>query len=398
MERLGLHVLGGLHAGALVDLGDKLEWTLGAGEGVDILLADDGLAALQCRFVFDAEDAAWKLESCADGITVFGVVLQPESAIYIRAGAKLSVCGIDMVLVQLQAAIVADHPAMILALSPRRMAATQRAVLWQLDRKAYALAVLRSGRQLRYLPWVVLGLLVIVAGIKHHIDQRNAEQEPSREAHEYIRHTFPDVKVDYEKSTGTTTYAGYVNGQRDLDYLRTLAMAADKGQSVIHVVPMESLAANTSLLLDEYYREAVVNIAGPGALHIALTSDDAVKSLVGWDFSEISALVRRELPELHDVTIDVAKADRAKVKVPYSALDYSVLPTRDDTYFAISPNGERLFTGASVKEGKLAHIGACGVALASGSALFEFSAGKTLSCAYETVHDHGDAVDTSESP
>ena len=45
MDRMGLHILGGLHAGALIDLGSQQQWTLGAGEQVDILLADDEVPA-----------------------------------------------------------------------------------------------------------------------------------------------------------------------------------------------------------------------------------------------------------------------------------------------------------------------------------------------------------------
>ncbi|MBM7128498.1 hypothetical protein [Dyella mobilis] len=398
MERLGLHVLSGLHAGALIDLGGKPGWMLGAGEDADILLADDGLAELQCRFVFDPEEESWQLESCAEGVTVFGLALPSEGAVHVRAGTSLSVQGVDMALVQLQEAMMPDRPAMILATSARRLASAHRAVLWQLDRKAYAFAVMRAGRQLRYLPLVVLVLLAVVGGTKYQIDHYNADKEPAREAHDYIRRTFPDINVAYEKSTGATTYAGYVTGQRDLDYLRTLAMAADQGQSVIHVVPMESLAMNASLLLDEYYRDPLVSVTGPGAVHVALSADSAVKGLGGWDFSAISALVRHELPELRDVNIAMAKARANQVDVPYSVLDYSVLPTRDDAYFAISPNGERLFPGASVKEGKLARVGPCGVALASGSALFQFSADKTLSCAYEIAHSHGAEASVSTTP
>lgn len=398
MERLGLHILSGLHAGALIDLGNKPAWSLGWGDGVDILLADDGLAELQCRFAFDAEEEAWTLESCADGIEVFGTALPPEGSIVLRAATQLSASGVDMDVVRLLGAAEPDRPVTILAASDRQRAAARRAVLWQLDRKAYAGAVLHSWRRMRYLPLALLAAGLVVAGVIYQIDRGRAEQEPAREAHDYIRRAFPDVSVDYEKVTGSITYAGYVNAQRDLDYLRTLALAADQGQSVIRVVPMESLAMNTSLLLDEYYRDASVSVTGPGALRVTLAGEDTVKSLTGWNFSAVGALVRRELPELRDVDIAIETTSRDVVKVPRSALHYSVLPTREDTYFAITPGGDRLFAGASVKEGRLDYIGPCVVELSSSGATFSFSSDKTLSCAYGSTRDREEHVDVSTLP
>jgi hypothetical protein len=381
-HRPGLQVQGGLHNGAVVDLAGAPSHLLGSAGDADIMLVDDGIADHQCRLAWNADKAALEVTALATGLTVYERELAVDGTLDAFIGSRLDLGEIALWIVWLAAGPNEDGLLEALPLSEPERRRARGHVLRQTGVRAYARDVFMHARWPRY-AMLVVGMASLVAWTANFVMSRSATAYQQREdAIGDIERTFPAVQARLDHALGITTYEGYVNDQRELNQLRSIALAFDEGRVVIRVVPMDVLAFNASAWLESYYERADVEAVAPGALRVTLSSPQSVRDLAGWDFDAIAARLKQELPSLKKVNITIADPKLAMVSLPAANLGFSVMPLDDGRGFVIGADGSRLFVGAQVKEGELAEVSRCGVALYSidTGTTFDLKSGKTEPC------------------
>ncbi|MEX1830055.1 hypothetical protein [Luteibacter sp. CQ10] len=367
-----LRILSGLHAGAVVELDAHDAWRAGNGIDDGIFLADGGIDA--SSFVLERSGARrWRLSG--RGLRLYGIDLPMEKTVDVCAGARWSAKGVDLLLDN--DVVEGDE------------AAARRHVLRQIDGKGFLRAWLSDVR--RHV-WVVclpllLGAALAVAIVGSNGSPRTIDRQGTWA--DYLRERFPFVEVELDPASGIATYTGYVESQGELDRLRNLAAAADRGKTFIKVVPMDALVLQASLFLEEFYVSTDVKSVGPGRLKVDIDGAQAMKTLSSWDFGGMAARVRREIPDISEVDIALTNRAPARVDIPWSRAGYSVLLTPGSIPFAVDANGFRLFEGASVNEGTLRRIDRCAIEIqaADDSARFRFVEGDDT-CASNTRDAH----------
>lgn len=349
-----LRILSGIHAGTDIELGERDTWRCGASVDVDILLADSDTPASGFTLERQAR-GLWRLQS-DEATLVFGGVPAQSGPLLLQAGAMFSWGAVSF--------LVASTASV--APSPRVMNRAQRHVLWQIDKRRYVAALVRAARRPIQVAGGLALLSVAAIGVVAKV-QRPAEAQIERQDPwaSYVSHAFPSVHVAVDPVSGMATYTGYVESQVELDHLRSVAAAADKGKTIVRVVPMETLAMHAELYLDDFYAAADVHADGPGGLAITIPGTAAMKKLASWDFVAMERRLRTEIPQIQSVRISLKSKATTSVAVPWSASGYSVMHTPDDVAVATDRSGARLFTGASVKEGALSRVDACTVELSS---------------------------------
>lgn len=357
MHRLSLHVLDGIHQGAVVALRSRNAWDIGSDVGADLLLVDDGVAARHARLDVAEDGRSARLSALADSVEVFGRPLHAGAEVSLRIGSRFTVGPVGLRLVAGQAEDGAGTT---------EEEAARRHVLRQLDRRAYVLTWLRPPRWIRSATLVLAAAAGVGALAWLATDAGRAEAEEHARALDFLRARFPSIEIRHSGPTGITRYTGYVDTHAQLGELRAAALAADQGRSVIQVVPMEALQWNARQILDDYYAEPEITVTGPGEIEIKLAAPAAVKNLAGWDVESVVARLRKELPELRRAQVRIAERRAEPVAVRWQDWPYSVVSTRADTFFAITESGERIFDGARSGEGVVKGIHPCGMIIDKG--------------------------------
>lgn len=358
VSRFLLRILDGVHHGASIALDAKHRWTIGSAMDADVLLVDEGVAERHAQIELAGDGQTITLTALDEGVTVFGKPLAAAAAISLRAGSAWAIGPVNMCLALAPDAHAADEA---ISDEAAETAAARRHALKQLDRRAYLLSLARTPWLARAAKFAVPAVLGLGALAWLALGSGKPTVEDHARALDHIRARFPDVAIDDSQSTGVTTYTGYVDAHAQLGELRTLALAADQGRTVMHVVPMEALQWNALQILDELYVNPEVTVRGAGSLDVALSGPAAVKSLQGWDFKAVEEKLRHELPELRRVRIHLEAPRDERVAVGWSRGPYSVVSTQEDTYFAITESGERIFGGAKSAEGVVRDIYRCGM-------------------------------------
>jgi hypothetical protein len=355
---IALHIEDGIHHGAVIGLAAQETWTIGSDVDADILLVDEGVESNHARLDLAEKDGAVGLTAEAEGVAVFGQPLSLGRRVALRPGSAFAIGPVN-----LRLACMGEDDADEASgdRSARIEAAAKRHALRQLSRWAYVRELIATPRWGRIIGYALPSVLVAgaLAWLLLGMGRRTAADHAR--ALEYIGARFPDVVVQASEPTGVTTYTGYVEGHGELGELRTLALAADQGRSVIQVIPMETLAWNARQILEEFYADPAIRIAGAGTIEVTLSAPGSVKRLEGWDFHGVAQRLRQDLPELRQVDIRMAERGETPVAVGWPRGPYSVVSTRNDTYFAITESGERIFDGAVSGEGVVKDVSPCGL-------------------------------------
>lgn len=349
-----LRILDGIHAGTDIDLGEQDAWRCGVSEDTDILLADEDSPSSGFTLERQAK-GTWRLIADEATLVFAGTPAPQAGPVTVKVGTAFSWGPVSFVLL---GSVPMGTP---LSMSAK----AQRHVLWQIDRRRYLSALFKQARR----PLQVLGGLAMVSGVAigvmAKVQPGDADVERRDPWSIYVSHAFPSVRVSVDPVSGMATYTGYVESQVELDHLRSVAAAADKGKTIVRVVPMETLAMHAELYLDEFYSSADVQADGPGGIAITIPGTAAMKKLASWDFAGMGRRLRTEIPQIQSVRFDVLKHAAKPVTVPWSASGYSVMHTPDEVPVAIDRSGEKLFQGAAVKEGALSRVDHCTIELSS---------------------------------
>jgi hypothetical protein len=361
-----LRILDGIHAGTDIDLTEQDTWRCGVSEDAHILIADDGSPSSSFTLERQAK-GHWRLVADEAALIFAGADTPHAGPVLVKPGTAFAWGQVSFVL--LGAAPV--------AVSPRMSAKAQRHVLWQIDKRRYATSLFKAARR----PLQMVGGFAMVSvaaiGVMAKVQPGEVEVERRDPWSSYVSQAFPSVRVLVDPVSGMATYTGYVDSQVELDHLRSVAAAADKGKTIVRVVPMETLAMHADLFLNEFYSSTEVRVEGPGGLAITIPGTAAMKKLASWDFEGMEHRLRSEIPQIQSVRFSVAKHAAPPVAVPWSASGYSVMHTPDEVPVAVDRGGERLFQGAAVKEGALSRVDHCTIELASDgdATLYSFQRG-----------------------
>lgn len=364
MNSVALRVLSGKHAGAIVQLLTEKSWSIGHGENADILLLDEEVRERHACLAWAADDEAWHLTAMAEEVRVFGYPLKPATTAVLMPGSCFSMSGLDF-----EVAMVArlDEWGRPIAKANTQDAGHQARMrfLHHAHPWRYRAAVMRSTLQPRYIV-AAMGVMVCSAAVVAVLLSRpELSVEYLEDAVAELDRLYPDVSHQLDPVTGITTYKGYVKDQQELGALRQLALKANFGAVIMNVLPMDVLALNVSSTMEMYYRNPKVRVTGPGEIEVDILSEDAIKNLSGWNMPAVEAKVLHELPEVKVLSLNLRKSAMPNVSVPMNRFDLSVVSASSGEPFVVNQRGDRLFTGAQAKEGRLDFIDVCGVRVIS---------------------------------
>ena len=364
MNSVALRVLSGKHAGAIVQLLAEKSWSIGHGENADILLLDEEVRERHACLAWAADEEAWHLTAMAEEVRVFGYPLKPATTAVLMPGSCFSMSGLDF-----EVAMVArlDEWGRPIAKANTQDAGHQARMrfLHHAHPWRYRAAVMHSTLQPRYIVAAVGVMVCSAAVVAVLLSRPELSVEYLEDAVAELDRLYPDVNHQLDPVTGITTYKGYVKDQQELGALRQLALKANFGAVIMNVLPMDVLALNVSSTMEAYYRNPQVKVTGPGKIEVDVPSEDAIKDLAGWHLAAVEAKVLRDLPDLRAIKVQLKPSTLPQVSVPLDRLGFSVVSASSGVPFVVNQRGDRLFTGAQVKEGHLNSIDLCRVQLIS---------------------------------
>jgi hypothetical protein len=364
MNSVALRVLSGKHAGAIVQLLAEKSWSIGHGENADILLLDEEVRERHACLAWVADDEAWHLTAMAEEVRVFGYPLKPATTAVLMPGSCFSMSGLDF-----EVAMIArlDEWGRPIAKANTQDAGHQARMrfLHHAHPWRYRAAVMRSTLQPRYIVAAVGVMACSAAVVAVLLSRPELSVEYLEDAVAELDRLYPDVSHQLDPVTGITTYKGYVKDQQELGALRQLALKANFGAVIMNVLPMDVLALNVSSMTETYYRSPEVKVIGPGEIEVDIWSEDAIKDLAGWNMRAVEAKVLRELPELKAIRLRLKQSNMPLVSVPLEKFDLSIISASSGEPFVVNQRGDRLFSGAQIKEGHLNFIDLCRVELIS---------------------------------
>lgn len=360
----GLLVRGGLHHGAIVALPEGVERHVGSGVDADVLLIDEGVDVLQCTVLWAGGDTV-QVDVVADGMEAYGKRLQAGRQLHLPVGSEVAFSTVTLMIVALEATIGGDSGPVARDVPVQAQSAARQAVLRQLHWGLYALDTLRADKRIhRGAAALVLAALATTA-VFHLLDATPTPGELRTQTVAELRRLFPDVQVRTDMAGDVVLYEGYVRDQRELNQLRSIALALDEGRTIVRVVPMDVLQFNASMWLDTYYRDPRIETPGPGRLEVTVPSELAIKQLAGWDFAAVTQRLMQELPELTSVNIAVARTEHEAIPIPAAQLGISLVPLHGGGTYVVGADGAPLFNGAATAEGRINEISRCSLSLHS---------------------------------
>lgn len=364
MTTCALRILSGMHAEAIVLLEGRTIWSIGRDESSDVLLLDEDVHFTHARLLWQPGRTSGQLVAEADGIQVFEYPLTAGQKAELSLGSRFRLGPVQCDIVAFNGADAAGAPAVAPADAAAERAARMR-FLRHAHWKRYALLRLRETIRPRYVMPVASALTASVAVAAALLSKPDLTTEYREDSTAEIRRSYPDVAHRLDPVTGYMTYAGYVDDQKQLGALRQLALKANYGSVIMNVLPMDVLALNVQDNLEKHYRDPQVRVKGPGKLEVDVLSADAIKDLDGWNFEAVEARMRSSLPELKAITIKLVEPKLDEVRVPLDRLGYSIVSSSAGEPIVVNQRGDRLFTGATVREGHLDAISLCQVKLKS---------------------------------
>jgi hypothetical protein len=377
MENCALRILSGMHAGAVIHLVTDQIWSIGNDVSANVCLLDENIQTLHARLTWVPEEGNWRLLAEAGDISVFGYPLKPGAEAELMAGSHFSLGSVSCDIATMAAPDAAGQIKVMVADAAMENLARMRFIR-KAHRFHYGLALTRSYLREKYVMPVLWAGTASVAVIAMLLSKPDLSTEYREDAVREIHRIYPNVEQHLNPVTGFTTYTGYVQDQQQLGALRQMALKANYGAVIMNVLPMDVLASNVTSMLDEHYRDAQVNVIGPGEITADIASVDAIKDLDGWNFDQVQAGVLHELPELKTLSLNLKQPSPNKVDVPLDRLGFSVVSSSADQPIVVSQRGDILFTGAQVKEGHLDGISLCSVQLLSSTEaeIFNMTASK----------------------
>jgi hypothetical protein len=333
-------VTGGHHAGASVLLSDGHDLSIGSGDGVSLLLVDDGVASHHATVCLVGNRL--KLTALHEGVSVFGYQLVPGKATMLVRGASFT-------------------------LGDARFQFSGSELLTQDIARHAELAWLRTHAPLAYIakrwaqaPRTVKLLLLILLGSAGvgSVWQLYGSHGVGR-ALPCLGVAFRFVTVHEDVKTRAYIYEGYVMTSSDLALLGANARR-DTRMPVMRVIVIEQMREQLADFLQKYYRSAQIEPAEPGSFTVTPPSEDAYIAPESWDYRRIARLARESVNGLRDLRFKDHIADKGPVRLPLEAIGMNLARSAHGAWL-VDEQGGRYFSGARVPLGRIASISACAV-------------------------------------
>ncbi|CAB3767862.1 FHA domain-containing protein [Paraburkholderia humisilvae] len=239
-------VTDGLHKGASVLLSEGHDLSIGSGDGVDLVLIDDSVAAHHATIRLVGERL--RVTALQDRVSMFGHPLHAGKSTELRDGATF-VLGV----VTLQ---FSGRDAM----TP--LAARKAELGWLLTHAPLAY-VARRGALMPAPAKVGVAALVLLlmvgAGWPLMSSLFGAKEQPHA-----ANPAFRLVRTHVDVKTGATVYEGYVQSYADLAALAIAARGASRAP-VLRVIVIDQLREQLRTFLDKYYRLAELRAGEAGS-------------------------------------------------------------------------------------------------------------------------------------
>lgn len=223
--------------------------------------------------------------------------------------------------------------------------------------RQYVSTVVREKLRIHRRKGVALVMLIAMLVVIVQFAKSDQSLKRRNEFLHQIAAQFVDVKPVLDRSTGITTYTGYVDSYVELEELRVAAWRADIGQSVIKIHTMDNMKAQVSSFLETYYLAAEVRRTGPGKFDVQINGEDGMKILAAWDQQQIAGKAKELIPGLLSIEIVLdSDANRSIVRAPLSSLGMSLMGVSNNLHYVVTADGQLLFNGAQIKEGRIRRI------------------------------------------
>lgn len=363
-----LFVENGVHAGATVSFDNPGEVFLGSSPEADICITDSGIEHQHVSIVLDAE-GKMSLQAMQAGVSLFESPLQTGKRVPLCVGSRFAIVGIvfhigdtdNFQRVRLDDATSQDS--FVVNVEQEELA---QLMYWRKHAPTKYLAALFKGKIYTYRQYIVglfmLGIMVGGSMKLMVLDQTALRQDML----DQIAVRFPEVEAQLDSYTGATVYTGYVDSYAELEELRSVAWLADTGLSVMRVHVMSAIKANIDTFLHSFYLVKEINAIGPGRFRVKVYGEDSVKSIAAWDYRHLEEQVQRLVPGLQFVRIELDRSvERHVVSAPLSSLGMSLIMSSGRLSYLVTAEGQPLFSGARLQDGRLDRITAEGVEIMS---------------------------------
>ncbi|WP_322062493.1 FHA domain-containing protein [Paraburkholderia sp. J63] len=335
-----LLVASGLHAGASIALPEGHALKIGNGSGVDLILADAGVAPHHATVSLSGKRLL--VHAVSDGVTVFGRILKSGTNTLLHHGASFGLG---------EARLQFNHG------EPFKEGTSLRAERAWLLRHAPLAWLLKRFATLPRLVWFALAATALALAVAYGL-KLYAPRPPRPHAPLLEQPAYRQVHVRTEKETGRRVYEGYVQSVGELGAL-SLDARAQGGAPVLRVAVIDVMQEQVNDFLDKYYRGAQLRAAGPGVFVATPPAADAYLAPESWDYARLDRLARAQIEGLKALRFAGHENDSGPVRIPLEALGLNLLSTSHTAWLA-DAQGTRYFAGARLPLGKITGIAGCG--------------------------------------
>jgi hypothetical protein len=332
-------VTGGIHVGASVQLSEGHDLSIGSGDGVDLVLIDEGVAAHHATIRLIGEKLA--LTALQDRVSVFGHPLRAGKSTELRDGgsfalgaATLQYGGRD-------------------ALTPRAVRKAELA--WLLAHAPLAYAARRSA--LTSAPakaGLTVLMLALIAGAGWRFASPLLATKATRASD---NPAFRFVRMHVDERTGVPVYEGYVQSYADLSALAVAARSTARSP-VLKVIVVDQLQDQLRTFLDKYYRAAQLQPTQPGVFAVTSPPADGYLLPESWDYARVARLARAEINGLAGLTFAGHPVNGGVVRVPLESIGMNLMRSSHGAWL-VDQQGGMYFAGSRLRIGKLTRISEC---------------------------------------